>query len=301
MNSVVTVPQREMFGPGGSVTREQALAFAKNLKAFKNWTTELSTNFGSELKGITIMDVFPFGGFINPKTKEPQIPGAGFVIANANVSRAGIPVPGFAFIRGNAVCVLVILEDTNTGKEYVATVLQPRVPGAQKMYEEIPAGMMDASNDVAGTAAKELKEELGLTIHGKDLIKLSDMYPSIGGCDEMIAVYAYKTKMDLKTIKNYNKKITGAINENEVIETRIRPYEEFKKACRNGEITDAKAQLALGLYEMNKKEGIVVGSSEANVALNMPLAAANLFGGRRTRKGKGKVTKSHKKRHTRKH
>jgi ADP-sugar diphosphatase len=298
MNSVGVVQNRNMFGPGGNVSAEDALTFANNLNAFKNWSSQLSTQFGSELKGITIMDVFPFGP---AKTAR-----AGFVIANANVSRAGKSVPGFAFIRGNAVAVLVILQDRETKKEYVATVVQPRVPGAKKMYEEIPAGMMDASNDVGGTAAKELEEELGLKIHGKELVKLSDMYPSIGGCDEMITMYVVRKQMNLSTIKNYNKKITGAIDENEVIETRIRPYEEFKAACRNGEITDAKAQLALGLYEMLKAEkgddAVPVTANTANSSLNLPLAATNVFeGGRRrkhTRKGKGKGT--HKKRHTRK-
>lgn len=330
---LVKIPSPAMLGPGKNITTDQALAFAKNLKAFKNWTAELSKNFGSDLKGINVMDVFPFGGFVDKEGK-PAIPGAGFVIANAQVARAGKPVPGFAFIRGNAVCVLVILQDNVTKKEYVATVMQPRVPGAKKMYEEIPAGMMDASNDVAGTAAKELEEELGLKIHGKDLVKLSDMYPSIGGCDEMITVYAYRQVMDISSIKNYNKKITGAVDENEVIETRIRPYEEFKAACRNGEITDAKAQLALGLYEMLKAEKgeeavplVVNRMSTANLSLGLPLAATsvlnnskfantanksletplgltNLFkrgGYHKGRKHTRKAKKSHKKRGTRKH
>ncbi len=295
------------FGPGKNITSEQAIAFAKNLKAFKNWTSELTSQFGADLKGITVMDVFPFGTFVDKEGK-PSIPGAGFVIANAQVARAGKPVPGFAFIRGNAVCVLVILKDNSTGKEFVATVVQPRVPGGKKMYEEIPAGMMDASNDVAGTAAKELEEELGLKIHKSDLTKLSDMYPSIGGCDEMITVYVCRKSMNMSSIKNYDKKITGAIDENEVIETRIRPYEEFKAACRNGEITDAKAQLALGLYEMLKAEkgedAIPVTAETANSALGLPtnLTMNKLFEGgyhkgkKHTRKGK----KSHKK-GTRKH
>lgn len=296
MNKLVTIPGREMFGPDGDISAEQAMNFAKTLPAFKNWINSLESTFGADLKEVKIVDVTPFVIVKDPATKAiKEIRPSGFVLAKALVHKGekngkpNIP-PGIAFIRGNAVCVLVILKDKASGNEYVATVIQPRIPGASKAYEEIPAGMMDASNDMVGVAAKELQEELGLKIHGSDLVKLSDMYPSIGGSDEKITVYAYRAEMpDISAIKNYNKKQTGALDENEVIETRIRPYEGFKAACRNGEITDAKAQLALGLYEMLKAEK----GDDA-----VPLVNA-MAGGRRKAKKTRKATKKTKK--TRKH
>lgn len=304
MDKVTTVPGREMFGPDGDISKEQALNFAKTLPAFKNWITSLETTYGTDLKGVTIIDVTPFAIVKDPNTKAiTQIKPMGFVFAKALAHKGTNPKtggpnipPGIAFIRGNAVCVLVILKDKATGKEYVATVIQPRIPGGSKAYEEIPAGMMDAANDVAGVAAKELEEELGLKIKGKDLVKLSEMYPSIGGSDEKITVYAYRVEMpDITAIKNYNQKQTGALGENEMIETRIRSYENFKDACRNGEITDAKAQLALGLYEMLKAE-----KGEDAVPLAGTMQGGRHRGKKHSRKTH-KAKRHHKKRGTRRH
>ena len=236
----VTATERNNFGPGGNIPKADAMTFAYNLPSFKNWKDKLESSFGKDFKGINIMDVFPFGP---AKTAR-----AGFVIANASVSKGGKPVPGFAFIRGGAVAVLPIVEN-ESGEKFVVTLIQPRVPGAEKDYEEIPAGMLDGGA-FGGVAAKEMKEETGLTVKESDLTPLCLMYPSIGGCDENIKVFLYRAKMSDTALNELKGKATGNPDENEVIITKLRSYDDFKQACLTSKITDVKAQVALGMYEM---------------------------------------------------
>jgi ADP-sugar diphosphatase len=249
MDKVITLDKA--YGPQANISKEDAMGFAMRLPAFGAWVTKLASNYGANLTSITILDVYPFG----PATKAER----GFVTANVAAKKGGKPVSGFAFIRGGAVAVLVILVD-ETGNEYVVTTLQPRVPGGELDYEEIPAGMLDQkSHEFASVAVKELREELELIIPEDKLVKLSDMYPSIGGSDEMITMFVFKGEMSADKIAEFKGKHTGEPSENEQIITKLRTYDEFKAACLSGEITDAKAQLALGLYELKFPKKQMVG------------------------------------------
>ena len=115
MDSKITATDRSTFGPGGNITKEDAVGFANRLPAFNNWVSKLTTNFKDENVGnINILEVFPFGPAATAR--------AGFVIANATVKKGGKPVPGFALIRGGAVAVLPILKN-ESGEEFVLTLL----------------------------------------------------------------------------------------------------------------------------------------------------------------------------------
>lgn len=59
-----------------------------------------------------------------------------------------------------------------------------------KWIEEIPAGMIDEDGNFKGVAAKELEEETGIKIELKELVDLGSIFPSSGGCDEEIFLYA---------------------------------------------------------------------------------------------------------------
>jgi 8-oxo-dGTP pyrophosphatase MutT (NUDIX family) len=303
------------YGPNGSISRDDALKFANNLSAFKNWKAKLANNFGAGASKITVMDVFTFG----PPGHNPADAKAGFVMANATVQRGETKPPGFAFIRGGAVAVLPILHD-ESGKKFVLTTIQSRVPGAEKEYEEIPAGMLDASSSFGGVAAKEMYEETTLKVKQEDLVPLSLMYPSIGGSDENIKIFLYQAKMRNDEITKLEGIATGNPDENESIKLKIRPYEEFKAECLKSKdsnlneplgISDAKAQVALGMYELMLQAGglpepknvsgkvlaAFIARNAAAAAKKMGLPGTTMGGKRRTKKrSHNKKRKTHHRR-----
>jgi hypothetical protein len=134
---------------------------------------------------------------------------------------------------------------------YVVNTLQPRVPGSSTMFEEIPAGMIDNSQNFGGVAAKELQEETGITINMSELQKIGEMYPSIGGCDEYIILYRVLKKMEPAQIKELQGKFTGNLEENETITLKVRTVADFENALKTGQIQDAKAMSAYAQHILN--------------------------------------------------
>ncbi|RYO93636.1 hypothetical protein DL766_003663 [Monosporascus sp. MC13-8B] len=116
----------------------------------------------------------------------------GFLKLRAEVANAaGETLPGSVFLRGPSVAMLVVLipDDTGTGpgsgkkmggeegeeERYVLLTVQPRIPAGSLAFVELPAGMVDDQDTFAGAAAREIEEELGLTIPAAQLRCLSDM------------------------------------------------------------------------------------------------------------------------------
>jgi 8-oxo-dGTP pyrophosphatase MutT (NUDIX family) len=129
---------------------------------------------------------------------------------------------------------------------------------------ELPAGMVDGSTFV-GTAAKEIKEELGLEIPQDELINLTElaipdlegeempkaMFPSSGGCDECIPLFLHEKKVPRSTLKEWTGRLTGLRDEGEKITLKLVRVEDlwFEGA------RDAKALGALALWEGLKRSG----------------------------------------------
>jgi len=91
-------------------------------------------------------------------------PNVGFINIEADITLQGKKLPGFIFIRGDAVAMLLLVN-----KKMVLT-RQFRAPYGQFLLEA-PAGMIDEEQNFAGVthfillikvAAKELKEECGI-------------------------------------------------------------------------------------------------------------------------------------------
>ena len=144
---------------------------------------------------------------------------------------------------------------------YVVNTIQPRVPGSDTKCEEIPAGMIDNANNFAGVAAKEMQEETGIEIKKEDLIKIGEMYPSIGGCDEFIVLYRVIKEMEGETIAELQGKLTGNLEENENITLKVRTMTDFENALKSGEIKDAKAMSAYAQHILNPINPVVPGGS----------------------------------------
>jgi ADP-sugar diphosphatase len=165
----------------------------------------------------------------------------GFVKFKAEVTCRGNPVPGIVFMRGASVAVLIIL--SCNGERYILCTKQARFPICDSRYIEIPAGMMDEEGNFIGVAAKEVKEETGIAIDITKLIALGSMYPSPGGSDEMIQLFAYEMMIDQALFDKLQNAKTGNVKENEIITLDLIPYHEVHL------LTDSKALVATFRYE----------------------------------------------------
>ncbi|KAL7188742.1 hypothetical protein ACSBR1_038579 [Camellia fascicularis] len=152
----------------------------------------------------------------------------GFVKFNADVvdKATGKKVPGIVFARGPAVAVLILLE--SDGKTYAVLTVQARVP-VGRLILELPAGMLNGDNgDFVGTAIQE------------------------GGCDEELSLFLYRGHVGKEIIAQLQGKEMGLREEGELIKVHVVAYEKLWRAT-----ADAKALMAIALYEMAKREGLL--------------------------------------------
>ena len=136
--------------------------------------------------------------------------------------------------------VLALTEDHK-----VLLVRQYRYPYGE-ILTEIPAGKRDPGEDPLTTGMRELEEETGY--RANNFTPLGKVYPSPGYCDEVIYLYL---ATDLVPTQAHP-------DEDEFLEVERRDLEELTQQVLNGEITDAKTQVAVlkaRLLFPNGKEG----------------------------------------------
>jgi len=206
----------------------KVFSFLFDYKPFTKWAMEFDPKL--TCTSITIQSVDYFG---------PRI---GFLKFRADITFNGKPIPGIIFMRGGAVAILVILKCE--GKFYMVLTCQPRAAMGSSNFLEIPAGMLDGSNNFAGVAAKELAEETGIKIDASNLTDLGTMVPSAGGCDEKIRLFFHRRTVTPGELAELQGKCTGLIEEGEQITLKIVPYEEALDEC-----DDAKLMCAMLKYE----------------------------------------------------
>jgi 8-oxo-dGTP pyrophosphatase MutT (NUDIX family) len=249
------------------LTKERLLAFP----AFQRWEETLKSSLEQQkftahpfhkdpyqLRSIEIKSIYqkPDGRIL-------------FLTLEADVrNKSKQTLPGFAFLRGGAVAVLMILRPNDLRDErWVIMTEQPRIPSGSLRFMEIPAGMMDDSKNFSGQAAKEVEEEVGLVVNEADLIDMTElalrgqkvkkenlqsaMYPSPGGCDEAIKIYLWEKVMDRQRIENLKDRLTGVRAERENITVRLWEYERILEVGAR----DAKTLAAWSLYEYLKRTG----------------------------------------------
>ncbi|KAK1837078.1 putative nudix domain-protein [Podospora conica] len=253
-----------------SLTQDQVLQF----QPFQSWLQTLHHSLTTQsspshpfhtnpyaLRSITIQSHDLFG-----PTR------IGFLKLTCSVTTATSPsewLPGAVFLRGPSVAMLVILSPFDDPSErHVLLTVQPRIAAGSLAFVELPAGMVDdATHTFAGTAAKEIKEELGMEIDVGGLVCLTDlaaeengeeglprgMYPSPGACDEYIGLYAYERSVPREELAGWTGRLTGLREEGERITLRlVRMEEVWKVAGRDG-----KTLAAVALWEGLKREGRV--------------------------------------------
>ncbi len=127
-----------------------------------------------------------------------------------------------------AVCVLPLLDDGQVLMERQYRYAHGRV------FFEIPAGKLNSrTEDREAAARRELEEETG-AVAGR-MTYLGDLDPSPALTDEHISMYLAQ---DL-TFRHRN------LDEDEFLDVEKVPLEELYRRVMNGEICDAKTQIAV--------------------------------------------------------
>lgn len=163
-------------------------------------------------------EVIASGGMLTVKRDEVRLP-------NGNTSRREYVMhPG-------AVVVVPILANGNV-------ILEKQFRYALgQVFIELPAGKIDAGEDILVTGQRELLEETGYS--ATDWVKLGHQHPCIGYSNEVIYIYLAR---DL---------VAGAHkrDEDETLEIFEASFADCLGMIQNGEITDGKTIVAIFLAE----------------------------------------------------
>jgi len=231
---------------------EENVPKALSSQKFKTWWARVEKDDNFVIEGIRFQSIDMFG---------PTNPG--FIKFELKAKAGGKTCPGIIFMRGGAPAILVVLKKSDDGRLFTITVNQPRIAAGSSSFCEIPAGMLDGDGNLAGVAAKEMKEETGLVINEKDLINLTEMahgphsghqgiYSTCGGSDEYNPIFLYRKVVEPKFITDLQGKETGNADEFEQITVRVIPFEQLWQVS-----ADSKALSALCLHDRLLKSGML--------------------------------------------
>lgn len=153
-------------------------------------------------------------------------------IASTYTDLDGHEITRVAFLRGGAVFIIVTLK--YEGIEHILTVKQSRFPAGGDLVE-LPAGMLDGSDDYVSMALKELKEELGMECNAHNLIDLNmvtskapRLYSTPGGSDEFAKYYLYDLgDLSVREFASFVDRKTGCANESEFITVNPMTWDNF--------------------------------------------------------------------------
>ncbi len=158
------------------------------------------------------------GGMLTVKRDQVRLP-------NGNTSQREY------VIHPGAVVVVPILPNGNV-------VLEKQFRYAlHQVFIELPAGKIDAGEDILITGQRELLEETGYS--ASDWVKLGHQHPCIGYSNEIIHIYLARGLS------------AGAHqrDDDEHLDIFEAPFEQCLSMIQNGEITDGKTMIALFFAE----------------------------------------------------
>jgi len=196
---------------------------------FKDWLEKMDKRFVIKKILVQAVDKRYDGGLLFAKLRTDV------------VDIHGNLIHGALFMRGVAVAMLIVLKAN--GQKWVVLISQPRFPTGVYESVEIPAGMMDGKRDFAGTAAREIGEEVGIKVSAEQLVYLDEYFSSCGGSDEVIKLFSCEIEMSKEEIEKLHGKITGVKHENEELRVIIVPFDDLPRHTR-----DPKSLLAFACY-----------------------------------------------------
>lgn len=146
----------------------------------------------------------------------------------------GDKIPPICFLKGEVVCVCMVLIDSLSKDKYLLLVKQRRIAEGGYTYEH-PAGMVDGSVSPEDIAIQEVREETGISIERKDLIHLNrvPLFPSTGTSDEAMYFFAVELTLSTEEILRYDAKKMGTTYEFERITTKVLPFVEAHSKINN--------------------------------------------------------------------
>jgi len=146
----------------------------------------------------------------------------------------GDKIPPVCFLKGHAASVLVALIDKKTGERFVVLVRQRRICDGSQTYEH-PAGMVDAEDDPTEVAAREVGEEIGLSLQPDELTKLNPRlwFPSTGTSDEAMHYFFVEKRMSREEIMRFHHKKMTNDSEFERITTYVATLPEAHQLVNN--------------------------------------------------------------------
>ena len=190
---------------------------------FKFWKRQLEVN------GLTINKIQDH--FIRRRTNGEVL----FALLTVDADTPeGDKIPPVCFLKGHAASVLVCLIDDRTGEKFAVLVRQRRISDGSQTYEH-PAGMVDTDDDPTDTAAREVGEEIGLSIRPDELTKLNPRlwFPSTGTSDEAMHYYFVEKTMPRAAIMAFHLKKMDSDSELERITSVIATLPEAHKLVNN--------------------------------------------------------------------
>lgn len=151
----------------------------------------------------------------------------------------------YVFLRGDAVVVVPLVRNTDTGERCFVMVEQRRVANGE-IALEFPAGMLDQLvNDPKQVAVKELLEETGLAVSEESLHALTrrPLFSSPGASDEAVHFYGCVIDVDDREFKSLEGRTAGDKSEQEHIRVTLRTFDQVLP-----DVTSVQVYLAFDLF-----------------------------------------------------
>ena len=272
MPEIFTLPD---WKPPVQVELAEDLTLAQLLefRAFKEWLKTLQNSmnqqkfsdhrFHDEPFTLSKLKIQAFDRFPDGDTERIY-----FMKLFATVkNKSGGFVSGVVFLRGGSTAMLIILRPSdNPDERWVIMTEQPRIAAGSLQFMEIPAAIIDDTENIAESAARRISQEVDIKIDPKDLRNMTELaaknrktadglrhaiYPSPGGCDEFINLFLWEAEWPRLKLEALRNRLQGDRAKKEKITVWLMNYDDLLEVGAR----DGKTLAAWSLYEYLKRTG----------------------------------------------